>query len=485
MATTYIVIETKQDWRPYYPSDKVITTEEFIHKYDEIVEPNARIINLCRNYKYLGVGYYCSLLSEARGKRVIPSVQTINDLSKKSIYSLNFDDLEHVLQKWPKKKNSSEISFHVFFGMAENPEMNSIAREIFELFPTPLLKVTLSYETRWKINSIKAIGLNHIEENEDFFAEAIEQYCKKIWISKKTKKYRYDLAILHNPEEKLAPSNLKTLNNFIRVGKSLGLYIDLIEKKHYSRVAEYDALFIRETTSIEDHTYRFAKKAENEGMVVLDDPRSILRCTNKVYLSDLLKKSKVPTPKTLILGEHRLDHSEEIIDTIGFPMILKIPDGSFSRGMFKVNSESDLKEKSKILFKQSDLILAQEYMFTEFDWRIGILNQQAIFACQYFMSKGHWQIINHKKDKTIEGTFKTFPVYEVPDIIIKTALKAANLIGNGLYGVDIKQNSKGAYVIEVNDNPNIDAGVEDHFLKDKLYKIILEDFIRRLDERRK
>jgi glutathione synthase/RimK-type ligase-like ATP-grasp enzyme len=33
------------------------------------------------------------------------------------------------------------------------------------------------------------------------------------------------------------------------------------------------------------------------------------------------------------------------------------------------------------------------------------------------------------------------------------------------------------YVIEINDNPNIDAGIEDKILKDKLYEIIMEVFL--------
>jgi glutathione synthase/RimK-type ligase-like ATP-grasp enzyme len=40
------------------------------------------------------------------------------------------------------------------------------------------------------------------------------------------------------------------------------------------------------------------------------------------------------------------------------------------------------------------------------------------------------------------------------------------------------------YVIEVNDNPNIDAGVEDLVLKDELYHRIMRGFLRRLDEHR-
>ena len=46
---------------------------------------------------------------------------------------------------------------------------------------------------------------------------------------------------------------------------------------------------------------------------------------------------------------------------------------------------------------------------------------------------------------------------------------------------EIKQTDKGFLVIEVNDNPNIEHGVEDKILQDKLYTAILQDFIRRID----
>jgi len=50
--------------------------------------------------------------------------------------------------------------------------------------------------------------------------------------------------------------------------------------------------------------------------------------------------------------------------------------------------------------------------------------------------------------------------------------------------VDLKQTEKGVVVIEVNDNPSIDAGVEDEVLKDDLYRTLIEDFVARLDLRR-
>lgn len=131
----------------------------------------------------------------------------------------------------------------------------------------------------------------------------------------------------------------------------------------------------------------------------------------------------------------------------------------------------------------SALVLAQEYFFTELDWRIGVLNHQPIFACQYFMVKGHWQIYRHHDSGQAadSGSFTTLPIFEASKAVITAALKAVKPIGDGLYGVDIKQGKGRVAVIEVNDNPNIDAGVEDACLKEKLYDLIMADFIRRFE----
>ncbi len=76
-------------------------------------------------------------------------------------------------------------------------------------------------------------------------------------------------------------------------------------------------------------------------------------------------------------------------------------------------------------------------------------------------------------------------VGEAPENVVKTALRAANLIGDGLYGVDLKESSNQCYVMEVNDNPNVDAGNEDGVLKDALYREIMGVFLRRIQERKR
>src|SRR5262249_56012432 len=106
-------------------------------------------------------------------------------------------------------------------------------------------------------------------------------------------------------------------------GASLGVKGERVSGDDLGGIAEYDALFIRETTAVNHHTYRFARRALSEGLVVMDDPESIVKCTNKVYLAELLNRHDVSTPKTLVV--HR-DNIEAIGPELGFPCFLKRPD---------------------------------------------------------------------------------------------------------------------------------------------------------------
>jgi glutathione synthase/RimK-type ligase-like ATP-grasp enzyme len=74
---------------------------------------------------------------------------------------------------------------------------------------------------------------------------------------------------------------------------------------------------------------------------------------------------------------------------------------------------------------------------------------------------------------------------EAPQEVISIALESANLIGDGFYGVDIKQTNDGCYVMEVNDNPNVDAGNEDAVLGDALYEEIMRVFLKRIEAARR
>jgi glutathione synthase/RimK-type ligase-like ATP-grasp enzyme len=485
MSEPLLLVERLADWKPHYPPLPVASIDSYLAGPTEKYPSNLRVINLCRSQRYLSAGYYGSLLAEARGHKVIPSVRTLQDLSRKSIYSLDTEDLDREVARVLGRRHAGTepltLDLLVFFGQCPLREMQDIASQLFSLFPAPMFRVEFRFQGKWQIHALKSFALNTLrpDQEEEFFT-ALDHHLKRPWRRPRstTRIPRYDLAILHNPDERLAPSDRVALGRFVRAGRALDVDIELIQARDFGRLAEFDALFIRETTRIDHYTYRFARRAEAEGMVVIDDPNSILRCTNKVYLAERLAANKVPAPKTLILTDETILQAEE---QIGYPVVLKIPDGSFSRGVFKANSRRELEDIARRLLTESDLILAQEFVYTEFDWRIGVLNKKPLYASQYFMSRKHWQIVDHTaKGGPRHGGYATLDVAQVPPSIIRTALKAANLIGDGLYGVDLKQTPRGVMVIEVNDNPSIDSGVEDKILGDALYRSIIGDFIRRL-----
>jgi glutathione synthase/RimK-type ligase-like ATP-grasp enzyme len=183
---------------------------------------------------------------------------------------------------------------------------------------------------------------------------------------------------------------------------------------------------------------------------------------------------------------HR-DNVNQIIPALALPCVLKQPDSSFSLGVVKVETEQELPAKVNGLLDKSELIVAQEFLPTEFDWRVGILDRRPLFVAKYFMVPGHWQIIRHGNEKHdfVEGKTEALSVGEAPDRVVKMALRAANLIGDGFYGVDIKQIGKRLYVIEINDNPNVDAGNEDSVLKDALYREVMGVFLKRIEARKR
>jgi glutathione synthase/RimK-type ligase-like ATP-grasp enzyme len=487
-----IVVERLEDWSSYLPSEDLITAQDYLESpLQNTGGSRVQVINLCRSYRYLGHGYYCSLLAEARGHTVIPSVKTISELTRKSLYGLALDDLDKRLEHALRDHRYDEtegFTLSLYFGQTDFQPLQDLARQLFEAFPAPILLVEFRKRDTWHIVGVKTGALNRLrDQQQDQFAQSLDSFSRKIWRQPRSRRtFRYDLAILHDPHEALPPSNSKALEHFIRVGQQLGIDVELIEKKDYSRLAEYDALLIRETTSVDNHTYRFAKKAESEGLVVMDDSTSILRCTNKVYLTDLLKRHNLGMPATEVLYKERPQELEQAARRLNFPLVLKIPDGCFSRGVIKVHNPQEMQEAASHLFEHSVLLLAQEYLYTEYDWRIGVLNRKPIFACQYFMSKGHWQIYNHKAMGTeINGECRTLAVHDAPRAVVDLAVKTANLIGDGLYGVDLKQSGDRVVVIEVNDNPNLDAGIEDAWLQDDLYALVLEEFIRRLEIKRR
>lgn len=480
-----IVIDDPSSFNINLPNTKIISANSYLTDNDYSGREDFKVFNLCKSYKYQSYGYYVSLLAEARGHKPVPNISTIQDIKNNSIIKIESEEIEEIIQRSLKGISSDKFVLDVYFGKNFVSKYDTLSSQIFKLFYIPFSRVTFVRSSKeWYVQNITPLSMGDIpDEHKSFVLKCFEEFFskKRMHTLRKKISYRYSMAILYDSTSEKSPSNEKAIKKFVDIAESVGIETEIITKEDYNRIPEFDILFIRETTGVNDHTYKFSRRASAEGLVVIDDPWSILKCCNKVYLTELLRNNDVSIPKTIIIKKNN-GGTKKVIEEIGFPIVLKKPDGSFSLGVKKANNEKELNTFLSEFFEKSDLVLGQEFIPTLFDWRIGVLNKKTIFACKYYMANKHWQIAKrNSNEKMVYGDVEAVPINEVPKKVLREALKAANLIGDGLYGVDLKEINGKAYIIEVNDNPNIDHGDEDKVLGDSLYSEIINYFVNKLE----
>lgn len=478
-----IVVDNPKKWPLELTGVDVISARDYLTEPRFQSMKGAKVFNLCRSYAYQQFGYYVSLLATARGHRPMPAVSTVQDMKLQSVIRLASQEFDDLIQKslGPLKSDTFELS--VYFGRNLAERYASLSLALFNTFPAPFLRASFDRKGGdWTLSAVRIIAATDIpEDHRPFVLEQAQRYFARPRRVSTKKATRYDLAILRSEQEANPPSDEKAIKKFVGAAEDLGFGVELISKEDYGRIGEFDALFIRETTAVNHHTYRFARRATAEGLVVIDDPESILRCTNKVFLAELLNRHGLAMPRTLIITS---ETAPQVGERIGFPCIIKLPDGSFSHGVKKYDNAAEFEEAVPALFEQSDLLVAQEFCPTEFDWRIGVLDGRPLYTCRYHMARKHWQIISRIGGEESFGAVDTMSVDDTPLDVLALGVRAASLIGKGLYGVDIKEVRGRPVVIEINDNPSIDAGYEDKALKDELYERIMRSFLDRLEARR-
>lgn len=480
----YVVTDTELPWLKQIENIKIIDAESYLsdEKYQKM--KGVRIFNLCYSYDYQSLGYYVSLLAAARLHRVIPNVATIRDFSDQVIIKSIGEEAFNQIQKTFYNLNTNNISIVSYFGYTPVKKYQKLIKSLYQLFESPFIKFTFEKGLYWKIERVDPISISDVEADEFVKEAAVHYFNQKRFNISRFKEYKYDLAILIDPNESSPPSDKIALTKFKIAADKMGFYTDFITKDDYHRVSEFDALFIRTTTNVNDYTYQFSRYAYAEGLIVIDDPWSILKCSNKLFFTESMKKFNIPVPKTIFVS-----HKTDLLcleNELGYPMILKQPDSAFSMGVFKVNNKEQLLDKLNNLFTKSDLIVAQAFIPSSYDWRVGVLDGKPLFVCKYHMAKNHWQIINwnSKTKRDQSGASEGISVEDAPAKVILYALKAAMAMGDGFYGVDLKVSEDNVYVIEVNDNPNVDYGIEDEILGDELYKKIIRTIYQRIEDSR-
>ncbi len=500
------------------------TPDEYLEGRTPVsLDEHSTIVNLCRSYEYLSKGYYVSLLADARHQRVLPTLRMIEEITNPFTYFMalrgaGVETIEfrvvrgrRVLPKIIVPANEKQDAQAVapapmvgsvsegepiryrpmqgdfedvtsIFGRTLDPRFRKHTSQVNKVYPFPLLKIRMYRDDDvWKVGQLYPLSLGQLATPE--LELLVEELTAGKQVSRLTPLERttpHRIAVLLDESDPFAPSNEDTFEKLRKQGERRGVLFETIGKDDLASLPEYDALFIRTVTGMDHFSFLFAQRAKSLAIPVIDDPQSTVRCSNKVYLYELFRKAGLPMPLTLTISRRS---SMTELESLGYPLIVKQPDGTFSAAVKKVSNRKELVKLTREMFKRSPLLTLQEYRPTEFDWRVGVLDGAVLFVCKYFMVQGHWQIAaKSRSGRPRYGEVESIPIEDAPAAVKSLALQAAGLIGDGLFGVDVKETESGPILIEINDNPDIWVGEEDAKTGDRLYDRLVSAFLRRIQE---
>lgn len=483
------VVVTDAGHLPMLDGVEVVGALDYLEGRCGNLPPGTVVVNLCRDYGHRSAGYYVSLLAEARQQRVVPDVEALQQLRSpmatlRRLQEAGIDVSDareprrrafaHAAAGDPEAAERGCAEIWSVFGTTRDARFRDLCAAVHRACPAPLLRLRLvADEEGWMVAQVACGSLADIDTPEaELLVAALAQSRPPLPRRPAPRRApAFRIACLWDPADAYAPSDAETLHVFAHAAARRGAVFEHLGPEDLGRLARYDALFIRTVTAVDHVSYTFAQAAECLGIPVIDAPRCILRCSNKAYMQERFDRGGVPTPRTRTIS--RATPFEAVRD-LGFPLILKQPDGTFSQAVEKAGDRAEFEVLSRQLFQRSPLLIAQEFVPTDFDWRIGILEDRVLFACRYHMAAGHWQIVKHAQNGERDyGDVEAVATASVPRRVLEAALAAAGLVGGGLYGVDVKDTPRGPLVIEVNDNPNIQTGFEDAVAGHDIYDRIL------------
>jgi len=196
---------------------------------------------------------------------------------------------------------------------------------------------------------------------------------------------------------------------------------------------------------------------ENDGFKIINSIKCNEICNDKWYNQMIFQRNNIPTPKTVLIrhSEGGLDAADKLGNK--YPMILKTAVGSIGVGVMFVESAKALSGIVQLLYRENQYIdiLLQEYIKTEYDVRVIVVNNQVIGSMKRPIVEGDF------RSNVSQGSTPT--IHKLTDLEKSESLRAAEAVNGDVVGVDFipsknREQDKPLF-IEVNSNPGL-MGIE-------------------------
>src|SRR5690606_16742260 len=207
---------------------RIITPAQYMPGAASQHTKRLKVLNLCKSYQYQSLGYYVSLLAEARKHHVLPDVATIQDFRFPSILREDSQDFDNLIQTSFKNEPADKVEFCIYFGRTNKEHLNRLAGQLFQYIQAPSLRATFTKRSKWILQSIKPMSLDEVPtEDNELLWSSLEKFLRRKR-SLKPEKKKYDLAILVDPNDPYPPSDEKSIQKFVKAAEGAGFYCELI-----------------------------------------------------------------------------------------------------------------------------------------------------------------------------------------------------------------------------------------------------------------
>jgi len=207
-----------------------------------------------------------------------------------------------------------------------------------------------------------------------------------------------------------------------------------------------DALLVRPIGrgSLDEILYRVntLHRLSEAGLYIVNPPRAIERCVDKYYALSILQVNGIKVPKTVVTEDP--DLALEAFSELGGDIILKPIFGSRGMGITRISDYEVARRVFNLLHYHHFVLYLQEYIpHGRSDIRAFVVGDRVI-AAMYRRARG-WKTNVSQGAKPVA----TKLLAEQEEL----AIRAANIMGCEVAGVDILESKNGRYITEINSQP--------------------------------
>lgn len=252
------------------------------------------------------------------------------------------------------------------------------------------------------------------------------------------------------------------VNRLLSVAPSLKIELEVYRPEEFELVISRDdrksILLNDERVSLPDfllprlgaETSYFAlaiiRQLEKLGVYSCNHSTAVETVKDKMFLSQLLAQSDLPSPRTMLV---KFPVSAVVVEReIGFPLVIKNVSGARGIGIHLCENAQSFKDLMELIGSHSGYsqMILQEFIASSYgrDLRVFVLGGKVI-GCMKRTSKDSF-----KANYSLGGEVEPYPITAE---IEHLAIACANLFGLDIAGIDLLFDTKGFKICEANSSP--------------------------------